>query len=58
MGEINELKQEGYLCKTCGCLMEDLIQEGSKTLKEAPGYPRECEDCNPKRKSLSTKLEG
>lgn len=45
MGEISELIQEGVLCKECGCLIEDLIQEGKSELKEGPGHPRLCEDC-------------
>lgn len=45
MGEIAELVLEGVYCQCCGVVMEDLIVEGSKFLKEAPEYPRICEDC-------------
>lgn len=45
MGEIADLHLDGTLCQCCGGLMEDLIVKGSNTLKEAPGYPRTCEDC-------------
>lgn len=45
MGEIAELVLEGVYCQCCGAVMEDLIVEGSKFLKEAPGYQRTCEDC-------------
>ncbi len=45
MGEISKLIQEGILCQECGCLMEDLIMEGSNELKKSPGYPRTCRDC-------------
>ena len=45
MGSIAELHLDGTLCECCGCLMEDLIPEKGDVLKEAPGYPRTCEDC-------------
>ncbi|MCI2926647.1 hypothetical protein FH139_02280 [Staphylococcus hominis] len=45
MGEIVDMMLDGTLCDFCGCLMDDLIVEGSKELKEPPGYPRTCEDC-------------
>ncbi|MBO0479615.1 hypothetical protein JZO72_08225 [Vagococcus fluvialis] len=45
MGEIADMMLEGILCQQCGTLIEDLIVEGSNTLKEAPGYPRSCSDC-------------
>lgn len=45
MGEILEMINEGTLCNSCGCLMEDLIIGNGDELKEAPGYPRTCDDC-------------
>lgn len=38
MGEISEMILDGTL-------MEDLVVEVSKALKEAPGHPRLCSDC-------------
>jgi hypothetical protein len=46
MGDIAEQMLNGTLCQCCGTLMEDLIQEGTNVLKEPPGCPRTCEDCN------------
>jgi len=45
MGEISDMMLEGVLCEICGCLMEDLIQEGTDELKDPPGYPRTCNNC-------------
>lgn len=45
MSETTEMIMDGILCDVCGCLMEDLIIEGKNELKEPPGYPRTCEDC-------------
>lgn len=45
MGEISEMILDGTLCERCGTLMEDLLVEASKALKEAPGHPRLCSDC-------------
>lgn len=45
MGEIADLHLDGTLCERCGSLMEDLIVKGSNTLKEPPGHPRMCDDC-------------
>ena len=45
MSEVTEMMLDGTLCEFCGGLMDDLIVEGSKELKEPPGYPRKCEDC-------------
>jgi len=47
MGDTAEMHLDGTLCVCCGCLMEDLIQGGTDELKEPPGYPRYCEDCQP-----------
>ena len=35
MGEIAEQIMEGFLCQSCGVMIDG----------EEPGYPRECEDC-------------
>ena len=45
MGEIADLILEGVYCQCCGAVMDDLIVKDSKFLKEAPGYPRSCSDC-------------
>lgn len=49
MGEIADMIRDGTLCRVCGCLLEDLIVPGSRTLKEAPGHPRTCQDCRNER---------
>lgn len=35
MGDAAEMVLEGFLCQTCGDLIDG----------EEPGYPRSCEDC-------------
>lgn len=45
MSEVTEMMLDGTLCVYCGGLMDDLIVESIKELKEPPGYPRTCEDC-------------
>lgn len=45
MGEIAEMILEGILCEQCGCVIEDLIPTVGEELLDAPGYPRNCEDC-------------
>ncbi|WP_213667653.1 hypothetical protein [Staphylococcus capitis] len=45
MGEVVDMMEDGTLCDTCGCLMEDLITDDGEDLKDPPGYPRTCEDC-------------
>lgn len=50
MGDISKLIMEGVICERCGCLIEDLIQEGTDELLPGPGYPRLCDDCKGERK--------
>jgi hypothetical protein len=51
VGDIAELMLDGTLCQCCGSVMEDLIPtDGGNILKDAPGYPRTCSDCAPKKK--------
>lgn len=45
MGDVANMIIDGTLCSVCGCVMDDLIQKGCSELKEAPGYPRVCEEC-------------
>lgn len=45
MGEIADLILEGVYCQCCGAVMDDLIVKDSKFLKEGPGYPRNCSNC-------------
>lgn len=45
MGDIAAAMLDGTLCECCGCIHEDLIIPGSIYLKEPPGYPRRCKDC-------------
>jgi hypothetical protein len=37
--------QNGTICRNCGCIMEDLIDDVRKTWVDGPGYPRLCDDC-------------
>lgn len=39
------LKENGTLCYRCGCMNEDLVEEGSRLLKESPGKPYICSVC-------------
>lgn len=45
MGEIADMMLDGTLCESCSVLMDDLIPDEGDELKESPGYPRMCEDC-------------
>jgi hypothetical protein len=43
MGDMADMMIEGVLCEECGSLID----------RDAPGYPRSCEDCREeRRKSL------
>lgn len=39
------LKENGTLCYICGCMNEDLVEEGSRLLKESQGKPYICDMC-------------
>lgn len=41
MSEFTELIFEGILCQTCGEYLNDVADES-----DAPGYPRNCMDCD------------
>lgn len=45
MGDLANLRLEGYTCERCGCIVESLIQPGTNVLKEAPGHPQLCIQC-------------
>lgn len=45
MGEVAGMFLDGLLCQSCGGLMEDLIPDEGDELLDAPGFPRNCEDC-------------
>jgi hypothetical protein len=45
MGDIADAIIEGELCQECACWIDDNIQ----------GFPRYCEDCKPKTKTISDK---
>lgn len=45
MGDIADMMLDGTLCECCGVLMEDLIDDASDELEDAPGHPRRCADC-------------
>ena len=53
MGDIAEMMLDGTLCQVCGAAMQD-VGDGF----EAPGYPRTCEDCKPKRRERGGKRGG
>lgn len=46
MGDISEMMLEGTLCEECGAFIED---------GDGEGYPRKCEDCEPKKKKKKKK---
>lgn len=48
MGELVEMMLEGILCQQCGVALDDMMDPET----EAPGYPRFCPSCEPKKAKI------
>jgi hypothetical protein len=48
MGEIADDVYCGFLCQMCLCMIDE----------DAPGYPRTCKDCQPRKRKRRKKRKG